>query len=195
MVDLDDPRTAKIAEVMGNKTCKLILSLLGEENLSESELASRLKAPSNTINYNVKKLIDAGLIDPQKSFWSVKGRKVKTYKISDKRIVISPKTRMRGIIPAVLISGLAAWGLRTFYLMHQTASNAISATERTLPLAGEKTADGAAAGAASGAVSGGQSLSDAIYSFLVNAPNSWAWLIIGSLLAIMVIVIWNWVKD
>ena len=40
-----------------------------------------------------------------------------------------------------------------------------------------------------------QSFGDRFYDLLVNAPNSWAWLIIGSLLAIMVIVIWNWVKD
>ena len=45
----------------------------------------------NTVDYNVKKLVRAGLIEKSSHWWSVKGRKMITYKVSDRKIIISPK--------------------------------------------------------------------------------------------------------
>ena len=97
MIDLDDPRAGRIAEVLGSKTCKQILGILAEKELSESEISSELKLPLNTIDYNVKKLVESGLIEETKGFlWSSKGKRVLRYKIARKRIVISPKTSFKG---------------------------------------------------------------------------------------------------
>ena len=65
-IDLNDPRSAKIAEVIRNKTCKRILGLIAEKEVSESEISSELSLPMNTIGYNVKKLVDSGLIEEEK---------------------------------------------------------------------------------------------------------------------------------
>src|SRR3989338_4499204 len=90
--DIDDPRALAIAEAMANKTSKKILSLLSEKEMSESDLASALELPLNTVGYNIDKLLNAGLIEKTKNFfWSVKGKKIPTYKISNKKILISPK--------------------------------------------------------------------------------------------------------
>src|SRR3989338_6761074 len=116
MLDMDDEKTNQIAEIMSNKTCKAILLLLAEKEMSEGDIAGALKMPLNTVGYNVKKLTESGLIEKSKAFfWSAKGRKIPTYKISNKKIVISPKPGFKGIVPAILISGLAALGIRYYY--------------------------------------------------------------------------------
>jgi len=103
--DVDDPRASAIAEVMANKTCKKILSLLTEKDMSVSEIANNLNMPLNTIDYNVKKLVEAGLIEPIKSvFWSVKGKRIPVYKISNKKILISP--RKIGVMPLAMFAAI-----------------------------------------------------------------------------------------
>src|SRR3989338_3109120 len=92
-MDIEDPRAAAIAEVMANKTCKKILALLAERNeLSASDIAQALGAPLNTVGYNMKKLVVSGLVEQTKKFfWSVKGKRIPTYRLSRKEIVISPR--------------------------------------------------------------------------------------------------------
>src|SRR3989344_4247429 len=184
MVNLDDPRTARIAEVMGNKTCKRILALLGEHELSESELAQRLAAPTNTVNYNVKKLVGSGLIEPSRSFWSVKGRAVRTYRLSQKDIVISPKTFTRGLLPAFVISGAVALGLKILGGAQQSMSSLADGVS-----AGEKTA------VATVASESAKTSSDYLYYALASAPDSWAIFLIGALFALSVLLLWNWFRS
>ena len=105
-VDLYDPRSAAIAEVMTNKTCKKILELVTEKEMSESDIASSLNIPLNTVGYNIKKLLEAGLIEKSKVyFWSVKGKRIPTYRISNKKIIISPK-RLISAVPIAMFAGI-----------------------------------------------------------------------------------------
>lgn len=67
-LDVEDPRSSLIAEVLANKSCRKILGLLTERELSESELSSQLAIPLTTVGYNVKKLIAAGLIEKKEAF-------------------------------------------------------------------------------------------------------------------------------
>ena len=102
-VDLDDPRTSNIGEVISNPSCKKILGLLAEKEMSESDIAQTLKIPLNTVGYNIKKLIDSGLIEKSKNyFWSVKGKRISTYRVSNKKIVISPKSGIRTPLPPMV---------------------------------------------------------------------------------------------
>src|SRR3989344_7017567 len=99
MIDLEDPQSGKIAEVLSNKTAKVILGLLAENEMSGSEVAAKLGAPLNTVTYNLKNLVDAGLVEKSKRFfWSSKGKRMELYKVSNKRIVISPRRMIKGII-------------------------------------------------------------------------------------------------
>ena len=79
-LDLDDPRIGKIADVISNKTTKKILSMLADSSdfgLSESEISNKLEIPANTVNYNVKKLEEVGLIEKtRKILWSEKGKRI-----------------------------------------------------------------------------------------------------------------------
>ena len=67
---------------------KKILSLIAEKEATGSEIANELNLPLNTVGYNIDKLLKAGLIETSKNFfWSLKGKKMPTYKISNKKVI------------------------------------------------------------------------------------------------------------
>ena len=183
-VDLNDENSERIAEILGNKTCKKILNLLSEKELSEGDIAKELKIPLNTVDYNVKKLADSGLIDKAKNFfWSVKGKKIGTYKIANKLIVISPKksnvySKLKGIVPVILISGIltafVAWYSKVKFFAGEGLQKVAEAGEKDL-----------IAPATQEAISKGMA---ALYL------NPWIWFLIGSLMAIIAFILWNWKK-
>ncbi len=213
MIDLNDPRTEKIADVISNESAKKILGALAEREMSESELSKELGIKMNTIGYNVKKLEDAGLIEKVKGFlWSVKGKRIHRYKVSDKRIIISPRTMSRGVLPAVIVSGIIALGIKIFVGVERAGD----VGEEVVGEAGKAAAGeiGRAGVEEVGSVVGGVSTSSApqiasgaletgassigvtsIHSAILNAPNSWAWFFIGALTALLVLVLWNWRKN
>lgn len=106
-IDLNDPRAKDISEIIGNKTCNKILNLLAEKELNESEISEELEIPLNSVDYNIKKLIKSGLIESSKHKWSVRGKKMPEYKLSDKKIIISPRklSTKSLVIPALIIGG------------------------------------------------------------------------------------------
>ena len=188
MIDLDDPRTANIAEVISNKTCKRILNLLAEKSLSEADISKELKIPMNTVGYNIKKLMAAGLIEKSNYFWSVKGKKINTYTISQKRIVISPRSMLKGVVPAIIGSLLLAAGIKAFT---STSYDSYSASNMVTPSIAEKAVvavqdSNQAGGEAS--LNYGQQL----YSNVVNASHIWAWFLLGALAALLILLIWNY---
>ena len=190
MLDVNDPKAQNVAEVLSNKTAKKILSLLAENELSESDIANKLGFPINTIDYNIKKLENAGLIEKTKQyFWSVKGKKIPLYKISNKKIVISPKSTFRGVIPTVLVSGAVALGLRYLLVSQQRVF-----VERSADLSGGAPS---IASEALGAVANGSSqktvdiVPDVFYA-LSGVGNEWIWFFLGAITALLIFLVWNW---
>ena len=92
MISLGDDKAKHVSEVIGSKSCNRILGLLADGDLTVSEIARKLKMPMNTVDYNVKKLVKAGLVEKAAHWWSVKGKKMPTYKVSNKKIIISPRS-------------------------------------------------------------------------------------------------------
>jgi len=115
LVSLGDERVKDVAEVLGNASCVRILDLLAFENLAVSDIAKRLEMRINTVDYNVKKLVRAGLIEKADYWWSVKGKKMPIYCVSDRKIVISPR---RNVVKRFLwvlgLTGVAALWIRSF---------------------------------------------------------------------------------
>ena len=186
MIDLDDPRTDKIADVISNKTSKKILSFLAEQELSETELSKALNIPINTIEYNINKLEEVSLIEKAKGFyWSQKGKKIYKYKISDKKIIISPKSIMKGIIPSLLITAIIALGIKFFVGIESPQIQQKTITEDTSIIASE--------GARGIAEIAEPSISQ-IYPNLISSTNAWAWFLMGALTAILIFLIWNSTK-
>lgn len=104
--------TKKLAEILGNETCKKILNYLTEtKEASEQDISKALNIPLNTTEYNLKKLIEIGLVEKSKNFfWSTRGKKIPTYKAAKKHIVISPKStsinKLKAILPSLIVLGI-----------------------------------------------------------------------------------------
>jgi len=181
MISFDDARLKSISETLGNPSCKKILNLLAEKQLGETEISRELAMPLNTVGYNVKKLIEAGLIEKAEHFWSIKGKKMPVYKISNKSIVISPKktiaSKIGGILPAVLITGIVALFIRFFSL--QEIRSADKAVVNVPALAYE---------------SGAQAVNSISLVDKILAIASWEWFLLGSLTAIIIFSIIKWRK-
>ena len=117
LISMDDERAGKIANALASKTCKKLLDALSEKEMSEKDIADRLHLPINTIEYNLKKLLYAELVEKTKTFfWSAKGKKIPTYKLSNKSIIISPKKKIssmaKTVLPVVAISAFATFLLK-----------------------------------------------------------------------------------
>lgn len=187
-IDLNDDRINGIADVISNKTCKKILASIAEKEMSEGDIATELKIPLNTVGYNIKKLMEAGLIEKSSNFfWSSKGKKIPTYRISNRKIVISPKSSIKGIIPAVVVSLLAALGIRTYFGMDRSYAYS-AATE-----IGQKVADNSASGASAIAAPANMPIPGEAAAHMIANPM-WAWFLMGAFVALMVFLVWNWRK-
>lgn len=180
MIDLEDPRTEKIADVISNKTAKKILGLLAEGELSESEIAKALNLPLNTAEYNIKKLEDVGLIEKVKGFlWSVKGRRIHKYKVSNRKIVISPKRIIKGIIPSVLITGAIAFGIKIW-------------VDRRIAIGGAREASVAEKSLATVADQAGAYNN---VNVAIVAQNVWLWFFAGALIGLLIFLVWNFFRS
>ncbi len=186
MVSMEDERAGKIAEVLGNKTCKKIIDFLSDKNqASEKDIADALKIPMNTAEYNLKKLLDSELIEKTKHFfWSSKGKKIPMYKLSNKSIVISPKSRISSklisVVPALIIGGIGAVLIK--YL--------VKPTEILV-----KT-DNLYSGTAGSAANSAAPLAEAATSLLstLQALPNWYWFSMGILLTSILVIVFNWRK-
>lgn len=114
LLSLDDLQAKKVANIVGNDSCRKILDYLAEKEATESELSKSLSIPISTIHYNLQQLMDAKLIDSEEFHYSPKGREVSHYRLANKYIIITPKKvtgikqKLRSILPTVLIAMGAA---------------------------------------------------------------------------------------
>jgi len=115
-ISLNDENSKNIIEVLGNETCKKILNLLAEKEYTETEISEKLKIPLNTVDYNTKKLIKAGLIESSSHWWSTKGKKMPSYKVANKQIVISPRRFSSKVLllPLLAIGAILSFGVKKF---------------------------------------------------------------------------------
>lgn len=193
LIDLDDPKTARIAEVLSNKTSKKIVSLLAEKDMSESEIASSLKIPANTVNYNIKKLSEAGLIERVEGFlWSQKGKRVYRYRASNKKIVISPiRSKIKGVIPAVLASVAGAILVKVFVGSYSSVNNVGGGASGEIYRTAAEDSVAAMAENAPGIV---ESAGGSVVSSLSNIYSPWAWFLLGAWFALLVFVLWTIIR-
>ena len=198
MVDLDDPQAEKIAGVLSNKTAKKILSMLADRELSGSEIASELNMPLNTVTYNLKNLTEAGLIERSKRlFWSSKGKKMEMYRVVNKRIVISPKKMIKGIVPAVLFSAVIAGAIKFWIGAQLKVSNvATSLKVEEKMMDTSDVADTAAESVGSIAAPAADTVVGSLnQSAVAIAQSVWLWFFVGALFALLIYLMWNWRKQ
>lgn len=196
MVNLGDEKAKQISEVIGSKSCQRILNLLADGDLTVSEIASKLKMPINTVDYNVKKLVKSGLVEKAAHWWSVKGKKMPTYKVSNKKIIISPRKSVAKVFAWTLgLTGLTALTIKELFgRFSQTAGPAIgygrdlavndAAPAMALASSGAQKTIEATSGSAPIILEGAKN-SAGLFSFVSNI-GPWAWFLIGAWFAVFI---------
>ena len=67
----------------GSQTASDILQFLAENKKSLTEITDRLAIPLTTAKYHIENLLDAGLISVAETKYSVKGREIKIYSLTN----------------------------------------------------------------------------------------------------------------
>lgn len=113
LVSLQEDKAKKLAQAVSNESCRRVLDYLTEKGATETELSQKLQLPMSTVHYNLKQLVDAGLVSADEFHYSKKGKEVIHYKLANKYIIIAPKStfgikeKLRSILPVVLIVSVA----------------------------------------------------------------------------------------
>jgi len=185
MVSLGDEKAKAVGEVIGNKTCNKILDFLADNEATVSEISSKLKMPLNTVDYNVKKLIRAGLIEKASHWWSVKGKKMPTYRVSNRQIIISPKKSLVQAFAWVIgVTGLTALTIRQFmgasYSSGEQIMNAVrdSSEDALMTSVSQKATAEMAPIVLDTATNSGGFLS------FIGGLSPWSWFLIGAWFAV-----------
>ena len=195
MVNLGDEKAKEISEVIGNKTCVRILDLLADGDLVVSDIAKKLKMPINTVDYNIKKLVKAGLIEKASHFWSVKGKRMPTYRVSNRKIIISPRKSVAKVFGWMIgLTGLMALTIREFFGVSVSYMAGDMAVSSKMLADGGREAVIASLESApvilEGAEAGGVGL---ISYFPVMSP--WSWFLIGAWFAIFLFFVVTLIND
>ena len=83
-------KAQKIAKAMASQTACDILRLIGEGQKTSTGISEQLSLPMNTAKYHIENLLDAGLINVSATKYSVKGREVKVYSITNQLLIVAP---------------------------------------------------------------------------------------------------------
>jgi predicted transcriptional regulator len=188
LISMEDEKSKHLADVLGSKTCKKIIDLLAEnKELSEQDIAKQLEIPLNTVEYNLNKLMKTELIQKSKTFfWSSRGKKIPTYTLSNKSIIISPKSsrvssKIKSILPVVILSGIAAVLIKSFLITKQTLASGSADILKT--------------GSLESANLPAQASSGLLNNPLIIQPSPiWIWFLAGALFALVIFAILNWRK-
>jgi len=86
-----DERAQKISKAMASQTASDILQLLAENQKSLTEITDRLEIPLTTAKYHIENLLEAGLITVAETKYSVKGREIKIYAVTNQLLIVAPR--------------------------------------------------------------------------------------------------------
>ena len=102
ILPLNDKNSKEITQIISSDTARNILEAVASEPLSTSEIAEKLSIPLSTVQYNLEKLNDAGLVRVERTRYSEKMKHVKIYAPQRKFIVIVPEKADRKDVIASL---------------------------------------------------------------------------------------------
>jgi DNA-binding transcriptional ArsR family regulator len=197
-LNLNDENASRVAEILANKTAKKILSIIAEseKELSETDISLKLKIPLNTVDYNVKKLLSAGLIEKSSNFfWSVKGKKIPTFKLANKKIIISTKSAYKGILPAAFIFGAIGFAANVFSNIFRTSRSLYSRSFEKISESGaSEVLTEKAPRALDSASNEFAASSSSSFNFLSLFHNAWIWILAGVLIGIILFFVYKTAK-
>lgn len=183
LVDLNEPKTKKLAETITSETSRKILNHLVEKEDTEQNIAQKLSFPISTVHYHLQKLQEAGLVKVEEFHYSPKGREVNHYKLVNKYIIIAPqkveglREKLKGILPiAGIILGIGA----VIEILQMLTAKSMLAAEEKVAAVAESAASKAAPALAQEAV--------------VKQPDIALWFLMGSIATLIVYILVQMIK-
>jgi len=191
LVSLKEDKAKQLAQVIANESCRKILDYLAEKEATETELAQKLSLPISTVHYNLKHLMEGGLVTAEEFHYSEKGKEVNHYKLANKYIIIAPKTtfgikeKLKSILPVALLA-LAGAGFIQLYTKFKFAGFETMKAAPAAPLM-EQAADEVAKSAIEKAPE--------ITGAMQAAPNYALWFLIGAFFVIVLYLIISKIRE
>jgi DNA-binding transcriptional ArsR family regulator len=197
LLSLEEDKAKKLSNVIGSDTCRKILDYLANKDATETEIATQLSIPISTVDYNLKLLVNAGLVKSAEFHYSEKGKEVNHYSIANKYIIIAPKTteslanKLKRILPVVAVVALTGYAIQFFSKVQPTAANMLKAAvmdESAATIAPRVAEAAQAAGAAAPEMAANIAQATPI------APWQTMWLfILGGIFALCVYAVYSYV--
>jgi DNA-binding MarR family transcriptional regulator len=199
ILPLNDTSSKKISQIISSDTARDILGVIASAPRSTSEIAEQLGIPLTTVQYNLEKLSDAGLVKVARTKYSKKMKPVKLYTPQRKLVVIAPvKTEKTDVIAALkrylVVAAVAVVGSGIIeFLSLRMRSLAEDAVTRSVPEAGGNGAPAPAPAPAYAplATPSPEKAFGAVSGFDVFAHPG-LWFLFGCLFVILVVILWDY---
>lgn len=133
-----DERAQKISKAMGSQTASDILQILAENQKSLTEITERLSIPLTTAKYHIENLLEAGLISVAETRYSVKGREIKIYSLTNQLLIVAPRTsnvrslllKYASLFCIVILGTLAVSVLSPLFLQDIISGGSVNSAQR-----------------------------------------------------------------
>lgn len=199
LVSLNESKAKKLAQVISNETCRKILDYLADDEATESELGKKLNIPISTVHYNLKCLMDGGLVSVEEFHYSEKGKEVKHYKLANKYIIIAPKStygikeKLKSILPVALLVGVTSIVIQIFQKGIMFGGLGIDASYESAPTV--PAAPIMQKAIADASMEAAPVMQEAARQQAIEAaPNIALWFLIGAVSAILIYMIADFIR-
>lgn len=207
LVSLKENKARELAQVISNESCRKILDFLAEkEDATETELSQKLGIPISTVHYNLKHLVDGGLVSVEEFHYSEKGKEVNHYKLANKYIIIAPKTtygikeKLRTILPVSLLALIGAGFIQVYTRYFRPAAfGAMKAEAPVMEAAVRDVPEKVAAPLMEAVVDEGaqavmERAPEAVLETVKAEPNLALWFLFGCIFVIVLMIIFELIK-
>ncbi len=138
-IHASEEKAKELAQILLNEKALAILQLLQDEELSISEIASRLGMPISTVSYHIDKMTKVGLVEIAGKKYGKRLQEVKLYRASPKPILLLPgkpqakkkflRTFEKVQVISLTIAGLISLGV--YEAMKDIVKPAVTAVNHT----------------------------------------------------------------
>jgi len=130
-------QSQKFIKAISSQNASEVLQLLRESGpLRLSDIAERVGMSLNATKYHIENLMDAGLLEISNTRYSVKGRKIKMYRMKNQIFIVAPSMNQKQEIISAVMRYASFLGLYIFIAVIFLVFVPLPALPGSLPLAG-----------------------------------------------------------
>ena len=105
-------KAQNIVKAISNQNAGEVVQLLSLEGpLRLSDIAQRLDMSINAAKYHIENLMNAGILEISNTRYSVKGKKIKIYRLKNQVFIVAPKMKCIAEVQRTLMKYCAALGI------------------------------------------------------------------------------------